>query len=461
MSSLVRVAPDAVAVAEAIRNGERSPVDVVEDALARIAEANPSVNACTFVLGEEARSTAAAAARALAHERPVGPLHGVPVAIKDHIWVKGVPTTLGSAACRIEPTRDAVVVERLRDAGAIILAKTATTEFSWGFYGVSPAHGITRNPVDPSRTTSGSSAGSAAAVAAGMVPIALGSDAGGSIRIPASFCGIAGFKPSHGMYPRGPGWEIARSVNCLGPMARSIRDLRLLHGILTGPDASDDQTLPRFRGVGLDGRRVEDLRVAWSLDLGFAHVDEPVRAAFLDAIRRLRSAGWQLEEAHPETGNPWDPAMTLYLGEAGAPPEGREHLLGRVLRDYLAAAAKTTAVEYYEARVWHTEYAEKWDRFFADFDVILTPSAALPPFPADPQDPEPVTINGSPIDVEEGSWGALSFPANLAKAPALTVPVGSDATGLPMGLQVMTRRFSDDLCLDVGEALEHVLGSRT
>jgi Asp-tRNA(Asn)/Glu-tRNA(Gln) amidotransferase A subunit family amidase len=445
-------------LATAIRRRELSPVEAVDAALEHIARVDPHVNACTVVLEETARADAERAERVRSEYGTLGPLHGVPVAIKDHIWVRDVPATMGSRALEhFVPEEDSAVVTRLRDAGAIVVAKTANPEFLWSGYTRSDLHGVTRNPWNTERTPGGSSGGSGAAVASGMVPIALGSDAGGSIRIPSAFCGLAGLKPTRGIVPRGPGFDHYRTTSVIGPLARTVRDLVETLSVISGPHASDDQGVP----VPIEWERVVRLgvppsaRVAWSVDLGFANVAPEVRAAFSAALRAIEGLGWNLEEAHPDAGDPEAIAGPTYGGEMGYPPPGSGGVLQPFIRDMFAAGEAMSVCEYHAAQEARGVYARTWEEFFGTYALLITPTVAIPPFAADPR--EAIVVNGRAMDVDDDWWFNLSVPANLTGQPTVSVPMGTTDEGLPFGVQVTARRFGDASCLAAAAAIEEAL----
>jgi Asp-tRNA(Asn)/Glu-tRNA(Gln) amidotransferase A subunit family amidase len=449
---------DAVGIVEAVRARTVGPVELALAALERIESLEPSINACTVVLAETALAEAHAVEREIASGHDGGALAGVPLAIKDVIWVRGVPATMGTRVLAdFVPAEDAVAVRRLREAGAIVVAKTTNPPFCDAGYSASELYGVTRNPWRLDRTPGGSSGGSGAVVAAGMTPLALGTDMGGSIRIPAAFCGIAGFKPSHGLVARGPCFEEARTLNAIGPMARTVRDLALCLNVIAGPDPADNLSIadPRcdYREAMAAGD-VPGLRVAWSADLGGVDVDAPVRAAFRRATDALEQAGWNLEEACPDLP-PTEPVwFAVALGERGSFADGREELIEPGVRPLLAAADKLSAKEYYAAQLARATYARTWGAFFERYDLILTPTVPLAAFGADLPAAQ---LNGRPIDVDRDVWWELLLPANLIGGPAVSVPMGLSEEGLPFGLQIMGPRFQDARCLAAAAAIEAIM----
>jgi Asp-tRNA(Asn)/Glu-tRNA(Gln) amidotransferase A subunit family amidase len=450
---------DAIAMARAVAARTVSPVELVEAALARIAHLEPSLNACTAVLGDEARARAHESERRLAAGARPGALEGVPVAVKDVIWVRGAPATMGTRVfADFVPAEDAAAVRRLRDAGAIVIAKTTNPPFcEWG-HTSGDLFGVTRNPWRLDRTPGGSSGGSGAALAAAMTPIALGTDMGGSIRIPAAFGGIVGLKPTHGLVARGPCFEEARTLNCVGPMARTVRDLALCLSVLAGADPADNLSfgvaavdypgLAASAGVG-------GLRIAWSADLGSVGTDAAVAEVFAAAIATLADAGWSLAPARVDAGDARSLHLAILNGERGWLKDAREELIEPSMRDWLASGRDTSAADYYAAQLARAAYTRTWEEFFCEHDLIVSPTVAIPAYTADP--PHVAHINGRPIDVSEDGWWEPCLPASLTGGPAMSVPIGVTGDGLPVGMQIMGPRFHDARCLAAAAAVEAVM----
>jgi Asp-tRNA(Asn)/Glu-tRNA(Gln) amidotransferase A subunit family amidase len=407
-------------LARRIRSKEISPVEVMEALLDRIAALNPSINAyCTL-----------AAEVSILSGEPLGPLHGVPVSVKDLIFTRRLLTTAGSRLLADHvPEEDAVAVERLRGAGAIIVGKTNTPEF--GFKGVTdnPLFGVTRNPWDLSRTPGGSSGGAGAAVAAGLGPLALGSDGGGSIRIPASFCGIYGLKPSFGRVPSGPGLPGWETLSHTGPLTRTVRDAALMLDVLAGPDDRDRHSLPAPAGPPFlaacdDG--IAGFSVAWSADLGHGHVDPEIADLCADAAVRFEALGCHVEVVVPTWEDPEPIFRTLAAGEAYA-----------AYRDRLESGERL-------------EFWGEVQRFLARFDLLITPTVAVAPFALDALPIREIAGTAvSPL-----GWTPFTYPFNLTGQPAASVPAGFTAAGLPVGLQIVGRRHADRTVLAASAAWE-------
>ncbi len=458
MSARVR---DAVATAAAFRSGELRPTTVVEETLAAVGRLDPALNAFTAVDQDGARAQARDAERRLAQDDPA-PLLGVPVSVKDAIWVAGLPATNGSRAYEhFVPERDAVAVARLRDAGAVIIGKTNNPEFLYRTFTDNLLFGPTRNPWDLARTAGGSSGGSAAAVAAGLGLVSLGSDSGGSVRLPASFCSIVALKPTFGVVPGQPGFRGCPSLSSVGPMARSVRDVALLLDLLAGTDAHDASSVPA-RGHGAPpASGLAGLRVAYSVDLGQAVVDEEVEQVFRAAVGRFAELGCDMVERHvPSTD-----LFSLWGSIAASECFASE---GPLLETWAAEMAPGTAAlieagrhvlaaDYLDAQHERSLLQRDWELFLSDVDLLLTPVAEVPAYPVETG--PPAVINGVPCgdpDVEE--WTKLALLPNLTRQPALSVPIGFTGAGLPVGMQIVARRFRDDLCLRAGSAWEALSG---
>ena len=448
----------ALELAARIRARKLSPVEVVDAVLGRIERVNPTLNAFCTLTAEEARDAAQAAEVSVMTGEELGPLHGVPVSIKDLVFTRRLLTTGGSRLFADHvPEEDAVAVERLKGAGAIILGKTNTPEF--GHKGVTdnPLFGTTRNPWNPALTPGGSSGGAGAAVAAGMGPLALGSDGGGSIRIPASLCGIYGLKPSFGRVPQGPGFPGWETLSHTGPMTRTVRDAALMLDALAGPDDRDRHSLPADAGPsfleacegGLAG-----LSVAWSADLGHAIVDPEVAGICARAAEVFESLGCHVEVVTPGWEDPEEIFRTMAAAETYAAVGERladsADRLDRSLVALLRHGEGITAKQYLAAMARRHDFWTEVQRFLARFDLLITPTVAVPAFPV--ARPAVKEIDGrlvSPL-----GWIPFCFPFNLTGQPAASVPAGFTAAGLPVGLQIVGRRFADRAVLAASAAFE-------
>lgn len=448
----------ATELAARIRSRKLSPVELMKNALARIEEINPKLNCFCFVYPEEALAKAREAEKAVMEGRALAPLHGIPIAIKDLTPTKGKRTTLGSYSHEHWiPDRNAVIVDRLTAAGAIMVGKTTTPEFAYSSFTESPLWGITRNPWDQTRTPGGSSGGSGAAVASGCVPLAEGTDMGGSVRIPAAWCGIVGLKPSLGRIPMDILPSVFDNISHFGPLARTIDDARLFLAAAQGPEDDDIQS----NGTPLDlsgpqPASVKGLRLALNMDLGCYAVDPEVEAAVRAAADALKSQGAIIEEvtlpwtrriadAWVET---WQVFMAAYFGHVLE--EFRAKMDPRVVA-LIEAGNRMPAREYKRLEIERTEQWRQFHPILRKYDAFLCPTMRIPAPPAEEDDSIYYRDRG------DGRYHGLDLTGQfnlIAPCPALSVPAGWSKGGLPMGLQIVGRRFRDDTVLTIGKALE-------
>jgi aspartyl-tRNA(Asn)/glutamyl-tRNA(Gln) amidotransferase subunit A len=447
----------ATRLAELVRGKQVSPVEVVETVLARIERLNGTLNCFATVTAEEARDAAVAAEVAVMTGESLGPLHGVPVSIKDLVFTRRVATTGGSRLFADHvPEEDAVCVERLKGAGAIIIGKTTTPEFGHKAVTESPLFGITRNPWNPALTPGGSSGGAAAAVAAGLGPLAVGTDGGGSIRIPASFCGIYGLKPSFGRVPQHPGFPGWETVSHTGPMTRTVRDAALMLDAIAGPDDRDRHSLPAAALSFLAACEgdIAGLSLAWSPDLGYARVDPEVADLCAAAAERFERLGGHVEVVSPSWEDPEEIFRVMVGAETwsawGERVEADGEQMDRSLRALLRFGSGVTAAQYLAAQRRRHELWTDVQRFLARFDLLLTPTVAVPPFEVGR--PGLNQVNGEPSSPL--GWIPFCFPFNLTGQPAASIPVGFTSAGLPVGLQIVGRRHADHTVLAASAAFE-------
>ncbi len=441
----------ALDIAKAVRERALSPVDVVSDLLRRIEALDPQLNAFIEVLGDSALAAARDAEQAVAAGVELGPLHGVPVLIKDQINIEGVRVTFGTALMKDNvATEDAPTIERLRKAGAIILGTTTMPEFGWQGISWSALHGMTHNPWNLDRTAGGSSSGSAAAVAAGLGPFAIGSDGAGSIRIPASFCGVFGLKPTYGRVPMYP-VSASELVTHYGPISRTVRDSAAMLDVISGPDPRDLFSLPAANESFLAACEggIRGLKVAWSPDLGYAKVDPEVARLTEAAARRFADLGCEVEEATPGFEDPtWAADQYLAAGMTNRAWPEVEAMRDQMDPGFVATAeimAKRTLFDSAKARLVRYQVADVMGRFFQRYDLLLTPTMAAPAFSTDLSRPE----YGPSIN-----WSPFTYPFNLTGEPAASVPCGLTADGLPVGLQIVGPRFAEGLVLRAAAAFE-------
>ncbi|TXS40573.1 amidase [Streptomyces sp. uw30] len=445
----------AVQLLDGYRKGEFSPVDATRATLERAERIQPEVNAFVRITAEEALVQAGESAERWRRGEPAGVLDGVPVTVKDILLMRGTPTLRGSktVAERGNWHEDAPSVARLRAHGAVFLGKTTTPEFGWKGVTDSPLSGVTRNPLDPTRTAGGSSGGAAAAVALGAGPLALGTDGGGSVRIPAAFCGIFALKPTYGRVPLYPASAFG-TLSHVGPMTRDAADAALLLDVIAAPDSRDWSALPPAPGsfaAALSGG-VRGLRVAYSPSLGGQVAVRPaVAAAVRRAVERMAGLGAYVEETDPDFTDPVDAFHTLWFTGAARVtqqlgPHQRE-LLDPGLREICAAGARLSALDYLAAVDVRMALGRRMGRFHDAYDLLLTPTLPITAFEAGAEVPK-----GSGHRRWTG-WTPFTYPFNLTQQPAATVPVGTDGDGMPVGLQIVAARHRDDLVLRAAHAL--------
>jgi aspartyl-tRNA(Asn)/glutamyl-tRNA(Gln) amidotransferase subunit A len=447
----------ATELAAAIRTKKVSPVEVANAVLGRIEQLNPKLNAFCLVTSDAARQAARAAEQAVMRGETLGPLHGVPVSIKDLVITKDVRTMRGSKLYEHDvPAEDAPVVERLKAAGAIILGKTTTPEF--GFKGVtdSPATGVSRNPWHLERTPGGSSGGAGAAVATGMGPLAVGTDGGGSIRIPSSFCGIYGLKPHVGRVPVYPA-SATGDLSHAGPMTRTVRDAALMLNVIAGADDRDRFSLPTSHPDYLKAVEgdIRGLRVAWSADLGFGLVDPQVRQITAEAVKAFAELGCHVEATNPGFDNPGELFQHFFYVNIGAMLRDYPGYESNIDPQLLANIAEVQAVsgqDYAGSILRRNAIYDKIRRVFATYDLLLCPTVAVPPFEVGIEGP--TQIAGRPVD--RRAWIVMTPLFNLTGQPAATVPCGFTGDGLPIGLQIVGRRFDEATVLRASAAFEAV-----
>jgi len=456
---------DAVSLAEMVRTKALSPIEVVEALLAHMEEVDPRLHAFCTPAPDLARETARRLEQRILAGDKLGRLAGVPVSVKDLVLTAGLTTAMGSIAYRdFVPEEDDVVVERLKAADAVILGKTNVSEFGYSAVGHNPVFETTRNPWNPDLTPGGSSAGAGAAVASGMGPLAIGSDGGGSVRIPASLCGIVGVKASMGRVPLYPGcrderypgassWE---SLEHIGPLTRTVADAALMLSVIAGPDTRDRHSLPapEFDWMDcLDGD-LRGWRVAYSSDFGYVAVEPEVRAIIGDAAKVFeRDLGCRVEEVDPG----WDDPYWHFLGLVALDTDltGMRRLLEEHAQEMTPGLVDFlnrpwTAEELTDAIVARKAFTNHMWRLMRNYDLLLTPTLAVPPFPV--HMPGPEKIAGRIVANEH--WTSFMLPANLTGQPAVSVPAGWTEDGLPVGLQIIGRHLDDPSVLRAAAAYE-------
>ena len=446
---------------ELYRRKVLSPVEAAKTLFVRIDALQPKLNAFCIVDRDGALNAARASEQRWRRGAPLSPVDGVPVTIKDLVLMRGFPTLRGSKL--VDPAQDwsedGPAVARLREAGAVILGKTTTPEFGWKAIGDSPLTGITRNPWNLGRTTGGSSAGAAAACAAGIAPLHVGSDGAGSIRIPSAFAGIFGMKATFGRVPAYPASPLGLLSN-VGPMTRHVRDAALLLNVLDGPDHRDPYALAPEDRDWLDGIEdgVRGLRIAYSPDLGYARVDPEIAATAAAAARQFETLGALVEEVCEVFPSPRDALLTIWAaGEArvlaGFPAEKR-HLCDPGLVAMAVIGERIDSVAYLGADMARTALGIRMGEFHQRYDLLLTPMMPVPALPVG-QD-----LNDPAHEEQWLDWSPFSYPFNMTRQPAASVPCGLTSGGLPIGLQIVGPLYAEDRVLRAARAFEQTQPTR-
>ena len=439
----------------AFRGGSASPVEATRAALAAIDAGNDDVNAFVLV---DAVGALAAAERSEARwrsGRAVGPADGVPTSIKDLLYTRGWPTLRGTNLIdeRAPWTEDAPAVARLRETGAVLLGKTTTPEFGWKGVTDSLRHGPTGNPWDAELTAGGSSGGSAAAVGLGMGTWSVGTDGGGSLRIPAAFTGTVTIKPTYGLVPIWPASPFG-TLSHAGPITRSVTDAALMLDILAGFDPRDWSALPTPTTSFLDGLDdgVRGLRIAFSPDLGYVRNDPQVEAAVRTAAAVLADAGAHIERVDPGFADPVDAFHVLWFAGAArvlrAYGADEESQIDPGLRRIVERASGFSAADYLDATAVRVDLGVRMGRFHQSYDLLVTPTLPITAFPKG----RDVPLGWHSVDWT--SWTPYTYPFNMTQQPAASVPCGFTSAGLPVGLQIVGPRHADALVLRAARAYE-------
>jgi amidase len=450
-------------LARLIRTRAVSPVEVLDAHLDVIARVNPKLNAIVTLAADAARDAARSAEDAVMKGDPLGPLHGLPVAIKDVTPTAGIRTTFASPLYKdLVPTEDAEVVSRLKAAGAIVLAKTNTPEFACGAYTNNALFGPTRNPWNPDLSPAGSSGGAAVAVATGMVPIAQGTDFGGSVRVPAAFCGIVGIRPTPGLTPNHPmplAWDPGQVH---GPLARDAEDAALMLDAMIGRSPlSPISNAPPWPSALAELERRGDakgLRVAYAPEIAGIGIEAEIAAICRDAALALRAVGAQVEEIEFDAGD----GRASYQTWRGFWMVGQQYErlarieeFGRNLKGNVEAGLKLTALDLAAAEQKRREIFHRFRDLFERFDVLLTPATPVMPFPVEMDFPD--RINGRALQ-NYIDWIAPAYLITLVSLPAATAPAGLTREGLPVGMQIVAARFAEPLILSVVRLIHQASG---
>lgn len=458
MSDLDLLYIPAVELAWRIRKRDLSPVELMQACLARIEDVQPTLNCFCFVYADEALERARAAERAVMAGETLGLLHGLPVGIKDITPTRGKVTTRGSKMYEHwVPDYDSIIVERLLDAGAIMVGKTTSPEFAYDSFTESPLWGITRNPWDPERTPGGSSGGSAAAVASGCVPLAEGTDMGGSVRIPASFCGLVGLKPTLGRIPMDILPTVFDTISHFGPLAHTVGDAAIFMNVTGGPDDRDIMSLPETLEFPVPPERdVRGLNLGLSLDLGYYAIDSEVERCVRDAAEALSECGASVAQVDlgwtQAINNAWFDQWGVYLDVCFTEDLDmwRDRMDSNVV-DLIERGRRMDAVTLKRTEVLRTKQWHQLCRVFEECDALLCPTMSMPA----------PKVGMSDSDFQEcGDDGRfygldMTCPFNfIGQCPAVSVPAGLSREGLPIGLQIVGHRFDDLTVMRVAAALE-------
>jgi aspartyl-tRNA(Asn)/glutamyl-tRNA(Gln) amidotransferase subunit A len=456
------------AIAPLIRRRKVSPVDLLELILARVEKMNPKLNAFITLAPELARNDARRAGLEIRRGKYRGPLHGIPIPLKDNIATKGIRTTAGSKfLLDCIPAEDAAVVTALRNAGAIIFGKTNLHEFAYGTSTENPHFGAAHNPWDTSRIAGGSSGGSAVAVATGMGFASIGSDTGGSIRIPASLCGVVGLKPTFGRVSTRGVTPLSRSLDHVGPLAKSVEDAALLLEAISAPDhpfRSPFRGEKRATSSGAAPRRKSaprvHFRLGWPREFYFVRVDAEVERAIHVAIEAIEKRGARVEEVSlPHIADSAEAGTVIALAEARQYHESQNYFPARSsdygddVRTRLEQGASIRAVDYLHALDARETILQDFDVAFQHVDAIIAPAT---PIPAPPLAQDRITIHGEEETVRS-ALVRMNRPANFTGHPAISIPCGLTKSGLPIGLQLIARHWNESTLLQIAAAIQNTL----
>lgn len=454
----------ATALAAAIRARQVSPVEVTRAALDRIHRAQPVLNAFITIAEDAAMARAHAATAELLRGDAVGPLHGVPVAVKDLVPTEGIRTTWGSLIFKDHvPDQDATVVARLKRAGAIIVGKTTTPEFGQQCLTQSPLFGRTRNAWRGDRTSGGSSGGSAVAVAAGLVPLAVATDGGGSTRIPAACNGVVGFKQGLGVVPQEYAQDGFGNISYVTPMTRTVADTALMLSVMAGPDARDPLSTGRpvwdFRRAAAPVGDLAGTRIAWRPRLGNTAVAASVLTACETAIEVLSGLGATVSDLTTPFENPesvWFVNNGAYRrAQFGHHLEQHRAIMCPTFVRQMDRVASYSAAELYEAIFARTRLYRQVQAWFDTADIVAMPTLSRPALPIDQDFFGPIEIDNQSVENIRAAWYPYTMPFNLTGNPAISLPCGFDAAGLPLAIQLIARPGEDERLLHVAALFEH------
>jgi aspartyl-tRNA(Asn)/glutamyl-tRNA(Gln) amidotransferase subunit A len=453
----------ATELAAAIRSRHVSPVEVTRAALDRINRAQPVLNAFITISEDQAMAAARQAEAAIMRGDPLGVLHGVPVAVKDLVPTAGIRTTWGSLIFKDHvPDTDSVVVARLKQAGAVIVGKTTTPEFGQQCLTEAPLFGRTRNAWRGDRTSGGSSGGSAVAVAAGLVPLAVATDGGGSTRIPAACNGVVGFKQGLGVVPQEYAQDGFGNISYVTPMTRTVADTALMLSVMAGADPRDPLSVGRpawdfVAAAGGEGD-LKGLRIGWRARLGNSAVAASVLAACEAAVAALAGPGASVDELTTPFENPesvWFVNNGSYRrAQFGHHLERHRAIMCPTFVAQMDRVASYSAAELYEAIFARTRLYRQVQAWFDDFDIVAMPTLSRPALPIDQDFFGPIEIDNQSVENIRAAWYPYTMPFNLTGNPAVSLPCGFDAAGMPLAIQLVARPGEDELLLRVAAMFE-------
>ncbi|MDN2580256.1 amidase family protein [Aquibium sp. ELW1220] len=451
----------ATELAAQYRRKALSPVEVTDAVLDRMA-ARADLNAFITVATQQARAEARAAEASMMAGEDLPPLFGIPYSVKDLINTAGVRTTMGSRLFETNvPTEDAVAVARARRAGAILIGKSTTPEFGHVQSPTSPLFGRTLNPIDAGVTPGASSSGAAVAVAAGMGPLALGTDGGGSIRIPAACCGVVGFKPTLGVVPHLQLPDLFGANSYVGPMARTVADAELLFAAIAGADPRDPYGQAAVMLHEPGNPSLKGLRVAW-IAQGGARVEGEVATITGRAVRAMEAEGARVEPMEIDFKSYEAVFLTILrvglAARTGPMVKGREAFVSQSLLDTIALGTACSAIELAQATAARTGLFQVVQSLFATFDLVVSPTLTAPPLPIEVDPTGDITIDGHNEGTVRGAWYPFTFPQNLTGHPAISLPCGRTSKGLPVGLQLCAPWYRDRALLRIASTIEAMFG---
>ena len=448
-------------LADMIKRQDLSASEVTERFIERIQKVNPIINAYCTTTFELARAQAKQADAAIKQGGKIGSLEGVPTSIKDVVQTKGIRTTFGSKLYEnYVPETDEVVVERLKAAGCVILGKTNTPEFGHKGATDNLIFGTTRNPWDLTKTTGGSSGGAGAAVVSGLCALALGSDGGGSIRIPSSLCGCFGLKPNFGRIPHYPHLgTLWTTLDHYGPLVRYVEDAALMLDVMKGPHDADRFSLTEQNINYSEGIRAKPtkLKIGYSLSLGFLKALDPeVERNVLNAVPKFSEIGWTVDEAKIKVRNPETAYITLLSTPFGHDLRGKlstaRDSISPTLVKIIEGGLKWTAMDYVDAMLERQKIYAELVGFFKNYDLLITPTTAIPAFELGIMNPPRIGEKpASPL-----SWVSFTYPFNMTGLPAASIPCGWTKDGLPVGMQLVGKRFDELTVLQVAKAFQEL-----